>query len=53
MDIVFTIIGLVLLLIVAFVVARFLLHLTTRVIGCILTAILALGIVAIVLIILL
>ncbi|HSR31059.1 MAG TPA: hypothetical protein VLY63_10880 [Anaerolineae bacterium] len=50
MDLIFSIAGLVLLLIVAFVIARFVLRLTTRVIGCVLTAIVGLGILAILLI---
>jgi hypothetical protein len=48
MDVVFSIIGLVLLAIVAFVVARFLLRLTARVVGCVVTAIVALGVLAII-----
>jgi hypothetical protein len=50
MDAILSIIGLAVLVLVAFIIARFVLHLAGRVIGCILTAIVALGIVAIVLI---
>jgi hypothetical protein len=49
-EIVLSFLGLALLVIVAFVIARFLLRLTTRVIGCVLTAIVAVGIAAIILI---
>ena len=49
MDLIFSIVGLVLLVIVAFAIARFVLRLTARVIGCLLTAIIAFGIVAILL----
>jgi hypothetical protein len=49
-EIVLSFLGLALLVIVAFVIARFLLRLTGRVIGCILTAIVAVGIAAIILI---
>jgi len=41
-----SIIGLLVLLAVAFIVARFVLRLTAKAIGCILTAIVAIGIVA-------
>ena len=49
MDLIFSIVGLVLLVVVAFVIARFVLRLTARVIGCVLTAIIALGVIAILL----
>jgi hypothetical protein len=45
-----SIIGLAILAIVAFVIARFLLRLTARVVGCVVTIIVAFGILAIVLI---
>lgn len=48
MDLFFSIVGLVLILVVAFIVARFVLRLTARVIGCLMTALVAVGIVAIV-----
>jgi len=47
MDLFFSIVGLVLILVVAFIVARFILRLTARVIGCLMTALVAVGIVAI------
>ena len=50
MELILSIIGLALLAIVAFVIARFLLRLTGRVIGCIVTIIVAFGILAIILI---
>jgi hypothetical protein len=50
MDVLLSFAGLIALLIVAFIVARFVLHLAGRVIGCILTVIVALGILAIILI---
>jgi hypothetical protein len=43
MDLV-SIVGFILLIIVVFIVARFVLHLAGRVIGCILTVLIALGI---------
>jgi hypothetical protein len=49
MDLLFSIAGLILVAIIAFVIARFLLRLTARVVGCVVTAILALGIVVILL----
>ena len=49
MDIVFSAIGLLVIVFIAFIIARFVLRLTARVIGCVLTAIVALGIVAILL----
>jgi hypothetical protein len=47
MELFLSIVGLVLLVIVAFAIARFVLRLTGRIIGCILTAIVGLGILAI------
>ena len=47
MDLILSILGLAVLVIIAFVVARFILRLTARVIGCVLTAIIAIGILAI------
>ena len=44
MDLSLSIIGILVVVAIAFVIARFLLRLTGRVIGCILTAIVALGI---------
>ena len=44
MDLILSIIGILVVVAIAFVIARFLLRLTGRVIGCILTAIVALGI---------
>ena len=49
MDLFLSIVGLALLVIVAFAIARFVLRLTGRVIGCVLTAIVGLGILAILL----
>jgi hypothetical protein len=49
MEIFLSIVGLILLVFVAFAIARFALRLTGRVIGCIITAIVALGILAILL----
>jgi len=50
MDIFLSFLGLVVLAAVAFVIARFVLRLTARVVGCVVTAIIALGILAILLI---
>ena len=44
MDLITSVVLLAVLVVVAFIVARFLLHLAFRVVGCILTAIVALGI---------
>ena len=49
MELILSIVVLALLVIVAFAIARFVLRLTGRVIGCIVTAIVALGILAILL----
>ena len=49
MELILSIVVLALLVIVAFAIARFVLRLTGRVIGCVLTAIVALGILAILL----
>jgi hypothetical protein len=49
MEIFLSIVGLILLVFVAFAIARFVLRLTGRVIGCIITIIVALGILAILL----
>ena len=50
LDVFFSFAGLVLLVVVAWIVARFVFRLTARVIGCLLTGIIAIGIVAIILI---
>lgn len=50
MELILSIIGLVILLFVVFAIARFILKLTGQVIGCVLTALVALGILAILLI---
>lgn len=48
MEVFLSFLGLALLLIVAFVIARFVLRLTARAVGCLLTAIVAVGIAAII-----
>lgn len=50
MDVILSFLGLAVLVLVAFVIARFLLRLTARVVGCLVTAIIAIGIVVIILI---
>jgi hypothetical protein len=47
MDSLFAFIGLAILVVIAFILARFVLRLTAKIIGCILTTIVALGILAI------
>ncbi len=50
MEIIFSLMGLLVLLAVAFIIARFILRLTAKAIGCLLTVIIAVGIVAFLLI---
>ena len=47
MEIILSLVGLAILVFIAFAIARFVLRLTGRVIGCVITAIVALGILAI------
>jgi hypothetical protein len=49
-DLILSIVGLIALVVIAFVIARFLLRLTARAVGCVVTAVIAVGIVAILLI---